>query len=408
MHRREFLKQVAIDSVVLTSAAGFLCCRTARAASPESNIPFVKTTEGRDWLARWEKSILGDSRNRYCDKEMGEELGWKVSPFLNGYYYGYLATHDPKWVEMLVDWTDACIKRGIKEPDGFIGWPKGDGGGGESQEFSADSLLGEAMMLRPIVLMAGEILKTPSLKEKWGAKAQSYLELAGQTFKKWDSRDAWREVKNGGVWVVPAFGIDLKTGGWSAGYEDRKSTGFTNPDNKLNHIARWMLAMHDVTGQEVYRERAEKWFQLMKSRMKTRENGKYFVWNYWEPAGSWDYKKDGAPKHWVGVHPNGGYYEIDVEAIVAAFEHKLIFTRSDIDRLVATNREFMWNQQIEKAQFRRIDGEQPDPRWKNSPGLLWAALVPYDSTLRKLFIANNAPESWGGLASTPWFLSVDR
>lgn len=45
----------------------------------------------------------------------------------------------------------------------------------------------------------------------------------------------------------------------------------------------------------------------MKSRMKLREG-----------TGAWDYKPDGSPKHWVGVHPNGGYYGIDVEGIVTA------------------------------------------------------------------------------------------
>jgi hypothetical protein len=130
----------------------------------QDNRRFIDTDEGRDWLARWEKNITGDLRHRYCDKEMGEELGWLVSPFLNGFYYGYLATRDPKWVELLIDWTDSCIRRGVKEPDGFIGWPKGDGGGGESKAYAADSLLGEAMILRPIVLMAEMIRTTPALK----------------------------------------------------------------------------------------------------------------------------------------------------------------------------------------------------------------------------------------------------
>jgi hypothetical protein len=81
----------------------------------------------RDWLARWEKNILSDARQRYCDREMGEELGWLVSPFLNGFYFGYLATSDTKWLDLLVDWSDSWVKRGMKEPDGFMGWPKDDG-----------------------------------------------------------------------------------------------------------------------------------------------------------------------------------------------------------------------------------------------------------------------------------------
>jgi hypothetical protein len=92
------------------------------------------------------------------------------------------------------------------------------------------------------------------------------------------------------------------------GYARRKTDGFSHPDNKENNIARWLIAMYDVTKKPVYRERSEKWWQLMKSRLKLREGGKYFVWNYWEPAGPWDYKGDGSTKHWVGVHPNGGYY----------------------------------------------------------------------------------------------------
>jgi hypothetical protein len=394
MNRREFLKDVAFATAALSSVGSDV----SGAQSPDPT---------QDWRARWEKNILGRARSRYCDKEMAEELGWLVSPFLNGFYYGYMAARDPKWVEMLIDWTDSCVRRGVKEPDGFLGWPKGNGGGDDSKEYTADSLLGEAMMLRPVVLTADEIRKTPALQAQWGDKAAAYLRLAEEIFQKWDSRDCWRDVKDGGLWVVPGHGIDLETGQWSAGYERRKTDGFSNPDNKENHIARWMIAMYDVTKKPIYRERAEKWFRLMKSRMKTREEGKYFVWNYWDPAGPWDYKADGSPKHWVGVHPNGGYYAIDVEAIVTAFEHGLVFTKADIQRLIATNRDFMWNQQVIGAKVQRIDGGSADPRGRNSPGVLWTALVPYAETLRKVFLANHNPSGWGGLSATPWFLAYE-
>ena len=392
MNRREFLWDL-----VLAGAALPLVKSDVRGAAGADLT--------QDWLARWEKNILGRARSRYCDKEMGEQLGWLVSPFLNGFYYGYLATRDPKWVEMLIDWMDSCVRRGIEEPDGFVGWPKS--GMDATESFYTDSLLGEAMALRPVVLAAGEILKTPALKGKFDSQAQAYLRLAEQVFEKWDSRGCWREIANGGLWVVPLFGIDPKTGQWTEGYARRNTDGFSNPDNKENHIARWLIAMYDVTRKPVYRERAEKWFRLMKSRMKLRQDGTYFVWNYWDPAGPWDYKADGSPKHWVGVHPNGGYYGIDVEAIVTAFEHGLVFTKEDIQRLIATNRDFMWNQQVTGAKFQRIDGGQPDPRWRNSPGVLWTALVPYDETLRRVFLTNHNPSGWGGLSATPWFLALE-
>ena len=93
-------------------------------ATKKSSQPGKDDHLTQDWLARWEKNLLGDEHNRYCDKEMGEEIGWLVSPFLNGFYEGYIATHDAKWVDHFVDWSDAWISRGIKEPDGYIGWPK--------------------------------------------------------------------------------------------------------------------------------------------------------------------------------------------------------------------------------------------------------------------------------------------
>jgi len=386
---------VTTKKLFLTCVA-ILMAVHARAANPTT-----------DWLPRWEKNITNNAHNRYCDREMGEEIGWLVSPFLNGFYYGYLATHDTKWVDLLTDWTDAWIKRGVKEPDGYVGWPKADGASTSVvPDLFTDNILGEAMALRPVVLMAGEILKTPALKQKYGTKADSYLKLAEDVFQKWDSRGCWREVKDGGVWVVPTFGIDQKTGKWTDGYARRTTAGFSLPANKQNLVAEWLIAMSDVIKKPVYKDRAEKWWRQMKSRMKLQQDGKYCVWNYWDAAGPWDYKADGSPKHWVGVHPNGGYYQVDVEGIITAYEHHLVFTRADIDRLIATNRDWMWNKQVHGAKFQRIDGGAPDNRWKNSPGALWTALVPYDESLRKIFEANHDPASWGGLAATPWYLAL--
>jgi hypothetical protein len=400
MQRRTFLKSLAAQSLLLAALGGG---RRLSGAEMPPGAP-----ETTDWLERWRRNILGEAKHRSCDHEMGEELGWRVSPLLEGFYYGFLATHDTRWIEMLMEWTDACIARGLKEPDGFIGWPKGDGNGKDAADYAADSMLGEAMLLRPVVLMAGLILKTPELEAKWGAKARGHLEFAEQIFQKWDSRGCWREVTNGGLWVAPAFGVDRKSGGWSAGYERRHLDGFSFPANKENFIARWLLALHDVTGKPVYRARAQSWFQLMHSRLRLRPGGENLVWNYWEPAGPWDYKPNGTPRLWVGVHPNGVYYSIDVECMVAAYEHRMVFTRADLDRFIFTNRDFMWNQQVAEAKFRRIDGNEPDTRWPKTPGVLWTSLVPYDATLRKIFLANHDPSSWGSLSVTPWFLSLGQ
>jgi len=398
--RRSFLKSSIAATIVpflhpiAVGATGVPASRPAIDVDPRL---------ARQWLSLWEPYIRSEARDRACDREMGEELGWLVSPFLSGFYYGYLATQDTKWLDLLVDWADAWTARGIKEPDGYVGWPKEDGAStGAVASLFTDNILGEAMALRPMTLFCHTVRQTPSLHEKYAAKASHYLQLAEDVFEKWDSRCCWRQTARGGVWVVPEFGIG-KNKQWTGAYARRTTEGFSLPANKQNLVSLWLLALHDVTGKATYRDRAEKWHREMKSRIRLRA-GKYYEWNYWDPAGPWDYKADGSTRHWVGVHPNGGYYGIDLEGVVAAYEHGLVFDKQDIERLIATNRDFMWNGKIQGAQFKRIDGGEVDSRWKNSPGVLWEALIPYDPTLRRIFEVNHKPDSWGGLASTPWYV----
>ena len=173
-------------------------------------------------------------------------------------------------------------------------------------------MLSDAMVFRPIVLMAGEMIKNPALKEKYGAKGESYLKLAEQLYEKWVKRGGWRETKDGGmISVVMPYGMDPTNKKW-IDFDTRNAPGHgaSHPDNKANEVARWMLAMWDVTGKPEYKDHAERWFKVQKSRMKPKSDGTYEIWNYWQPAGPWDYKPDGSTKHWVGVHPNGGYYEL--------------------------------------------------------------------------------------------------
>jgi hypothetical protein len=380
------MRIVAVGILLLLTLNG-VAPAAAQALSKSESHDMLKMNDAKlkDWLLRWERNILGENAMHYCNSEMGEELGWKLSPFLKGFYYGYLATENLLWVDRLIACTDAWIKRAVKEPDGYLGWPKIGAAGtnvDDLDNFYADSMLGEAMALAPVVLMSSEILRKPALKDKYGSRAENYLKLAEQVFEKWDTRGAWRETDNGGVVSVELpFGIDRKAGNWTGEYEIRNapSAGFSHQDNKANLIADWLLAMSDATAKPVYRERAEKWFQVMKSRMKLKREGTYEIWNYWQPAGTWDYKSNGLPKHWIGVHPNAGYYDIDVEAIVGAYKHGVVFNKEDISRLVATAL-------VEKR--------------------YWTALVPFDGTIQKQFEDTLRPSSWGGLSRAPWYLAI--
>ncbi|HZR21755.1 MAG TPA: hypothetical protein VFE51_31015, partial [Verrucomicrobiae bacterium] len=94
MRRRIFLKQLGLSAgTALVCPPITMVWAAAERPGGQPNQSIQSDPALReDWLARWEKNIEADSHNRYCDKETGEELGWLVSPFLNGFYYGFLAT----------------------------------------------------------------------------------------------------------------------------------------------------------------------------------------------------------------------------------------------------------------------------------------------------------------------------
>src|SRR5690242_948295 len=115
MNRRRFFEDFYRTTLAAATAA--LVYRKSLASNTvnEGATHWIDAATARNWQTRWEENILDESkRNRYCDTEMGEELGWLVSPFLNGFYYGYLATHKTRWIELLIDWADSTVARGVK------------------------------------------------------------------------------------------------------------------------------------------------------------------------------------------------------------------------------------------------------------------------------------------------------
>ena len=332
------MKKMTLLCCVPVMLAAALCQAQAPAA-PAKTLSKMDDAKSKDWLARWEKNMAGQAKDRYCDKVLGEEIG-TAGFVMNGFTYGYMATGDTKWIDLEIDWADAMFKRAVKEPDGYLGWPSLSAAGtavDKLDDYNADSFFGDALLLRPIVLMSGEILKNPALKAKYGTKAEGYLKLAEQFFRKWVERGGWRETKDGGmISVTLPYGLDANHTKW-IDFDTRNDAGrgFSHPCNKANEVARWLLAMWDATGKAEYKDRAEKWFKLQRSRIQFQADGTCKVWNYWQAAGPWDYK-GGKTKHPEWIHPKAIYYDIDVDAIVDAYEHGLVFTKPDIDSLIAT------------------------------------------------------------------------
>ncbi len=153
-------------------AVGILCSIAVSDVKPAIGQAFLimgdhqmlrmNDAKSKVWLSQWERNILSANAMRYCATETGEGIGWGMLPFLRGFYYGYLATRDLRWVDLLVRCTDLRIKEGsegnlMASSVGLkFSWRCG-ADMDNLDDFYADSMLGEAMALTPVVLMAIEI-----------------------------------------------------------------------------------------------------------------------------------------------------------------------------------------------------------------------------------------------------------
>ena len=133
--------------------------------------------------------------------------------------------------------------------------------------------------------------------------------------------------------------------------------------------------MRDVTHKAIYLEHAEKWERVQRSRMKLRDDGKYFVWDYWDPAGR------GATRR-MALSSTGWACTRTADTTGGMSQGSwrrtsgLVFTKEDIARLIATNGTSCGTSKSRAQSSSGLDGEKPDPRWANErPGVLWTALA---------------------------------
>ena len=362
----------------------------------------------KDWLARWEKNITGDAANRYCDKEMGEEIGWLVSPFLNGFYYGYMATGDTQVdrpADRLVRLGHQARREGARRLHRLA-----QGGGGQHRRHQGlyhRQPAGRGDGAAPDGADGRRDSQDAGPEGKVRRKAEEYIQLSEQIFEKWDSRGAWRETKEGGLWVVPPFGIDQATGQWTEGYDQRNTDGFSLPDNKQNLIA--MLAHRHVrrdeearlpgagrevvAGDEVAHE-AARGRQVL--RLELLGPGRAVGLQARRLAQALG--RRASQRRVLRASTSKG--------IVAAYEHGLVFTKEDIDRLIATNRDFMWNQ---AGPGRQVPA---DRRRRARPAMGQVARralgAPWRLTTRRCGRSSRPttiPAGWGGLSGTPEWLA---
>jgi len=313
----------------------------------------------------------------------GENWAWNAAYNIEYFMYGYRAWGDPAWLEAGIKYYDYLVARLQKGPDGYLGWI-----GPYIYDTTqwCDVHIGDAILFNGMLDFAEIVLKDPELEKVYGEKARQYVELAEvNLIEKWDARGTWYEHGPYGTYF--SWNRYLDPGDLSQWHKRDyiRNSNLSLPFNKNTAMGIAALRLYRITGKELYKDKAVKIFNLLKSRMQLHDD--YYVWNYWDPVSPWDINVSAnTTRHWVGVHPNRDYQSSEVADIVEAYHSGIVFSEEDMKRIVNTNIKVMWNQNRISPDFRNSNalilpgGIGPD----NTAGTLWSSLAYFDQTVRDL------------------------
>jgi hypothetical protein len=314
----------------------------------------------------------------------------------------YRALKDTAWLDAAVKYYDYCIGKMQTGPDGYKGWV---GQFGEtSAKLWADVHVGDAIMMDHMLDFAEIVLNDEELAKTYRKAADRYVALARRDLiEKWDSRGTWREDGPYGAYVQwDTFADAGDINSWNK-HPELTSLGLSLPFNKQNDVATCCLKLYRITGEPTYREKAQRIFSFMKSRFLLADG--HYVWNYWEPFGQNDVNfQTGNARHWMNVHGYRNYQAGEIHQIVEAYHTGVVFDRQDIERIIATNLEVMWNKDKENPKWVNSNATLPRPvltpeekkaeeeRIRSNPyaregraGTLWTGLLDFSPTVRELY-----------------------
>lgn len=157
-----------------------------------------------------------------------------------------------------------------------------------------------------IVRAGGEATAT------YAQQVEQYVPLMEEAIKEYDSE--WRDGPEAGqgYYLFPESTSSL--------------SGQILPLNQMNAPGRALFALHDITGKDEYREKAEKLAAFTKSKLTHIEDGDYYVWAYWAKP------PDAPPSRGEDV----SHAAINAHFMYLAWEHGASFDDTDMARLTRT------------------------------------------------------------------------
>jgi len=328
----------------------------------------------------------------------GENFCWQARVGMDQYIDNFELTKDDKWLEAGIKYYDYLIGRMILDPDGYKSWM---GPYGYDESFWQDALVGDAILFTEILDFSVLVLEDEGLKNKYGDKANSYVNIAKKDFiEKWDKRGCW--VEDGPYGTYIGFDKFLKSDSLSEWIHapEVSRAGVSHPFNKQLDVAQVCLRLYRISGDRYYWARAERIFFTLKNHLQYFDN--HYCWNYYEPLypGDVDLEKM-ETLHGVWVHPwRSGYQAGEVGKIAEAYHYGIVFDKQDMQRIINTNLKVMWNKDLENPGFINSNGLGADGDTvglasfqrtyghsdvSKNAGRLWTGLLDFDQTIRDLY-----------------------
>ena len=305
----------------------------------------------------------------------GEQLAWHANSGASRFFDAYLAYEDPSWLEAAQEYWDFIIELSVtNDPDGYpgtIGALIGANLNDPAVVHLYDSLVGDAIVGEHIVRFAEIVMDRPELHDQFLAKAEEYIDLATRMiWEKWNVRETYYEDDRGyGSYHTHPFAVDRSD---PTLWIPRPSRKISDNLNKHYRAALVLLRLYRITGNTDYRDRILAIYGRAKAMFRHFPEEDRVVWNFWMPHGPWD-MSGSSPSSWVGVHPNRpGYQSGEASDFLEVYNTGLVFTQTDMERIVRTNLWMMDNN------FVSADGT-------SEAGTLWSGLAQLEPRIRDAY-----------------------
>ncbi|MEP7110471.1 MAG: hypothetical protein ABI760_20925 [Ferruginibacter sp.] len=319
----------------------------------------------------------------------GESFAWHATNGGDLFVKAYILWKDTAWLSWGIRYYEFLRAHMHAGPDGYIGLI---GPSFRDDVLWNNEVISDALVANLMLEFCELVINDTRLKKIYGKKAWEYIVFCKKHMvEKWDKRNLWHET---GDYADYIFGCEfVKPNDFSSWVSIEKTQA--NPWMSIQYnIANCMgitnLRLYRITGDNFYRDKAEKLFFRLKSNFQFFDN--HYVWNYWSPFYEKDISYDSNRcNHWVNAHKyRAGYQAIEVSQIAEAYHTGVVFDSNDIQRIINTNLDVMWNKNREHLEFIMSTGRHPDSLDRNGEnavagsGTLWSSLSDFSQVILDL------------------------